>query len=62
MAGGSGVCRCGRCKKADLGSGFGVVVLGDTVVWCWGWDGAGDLDGPDGESLAARRLSSQSDN
>ena len=17
------------------------------VVWCWGWDGAGDLDGPD---------------
>ena len=18
-----------------------------TVVWCWGWDGAGDLDGPD---------------
>jgi hypothetical protein len=17
-------------------------------VWCWGWDGAGDLDGPDG--------------
>jgi alpha-1,3-mannosyltransferase len=20
---------------------------GRTVVWCWGWDGAGDLDGPD---------------
>lgn len=18
-----------------------------TTVWCWGWDGAGDLDGPD---------------
>jgi alpha-1,3-mannosyltransferase len=18
-----------------------------TLVWCWGWDGAGDLDGPD---------------
>lgn len=17
------------------------------LVWCWGWDGAGDLDGPD---------------
>jgi alpha-1,3-mannosyltransferase len=17
------------------------------AVWCWGWDGAGDLDGPD---------------
>ncbi len=17
------------------------------IVWCWGWDGAGDLDGPD---------------
>ena len=23
-----------------------------TAVWCWGWDGAGDLDGPDGESRA----------
>lgn len=22
------------------------------AVWCWGWDGAGDLDGPDGESRA----------
>lgn len=19
----------------------------DMKVWCWGWDGAGDLDGPD---------------
>jgi hypothetical protein len=21
------------------------------VVWCWGWDGAGDLDGPDVEPI-----------
>ena len=20
-------------------------------VWCWGWDGAGDLDGPDVEPI-----------
>ena len=20
---------------------------GPEYVWCWGWDGAGDLDGPD---------------
>jgi alpha-1,3-mannosyltransferase len=19
----------------------------DYEVWCWGWDGAGDIDGPD---------------
>lgn len=22
-------------------------VPGPEHVWCWGWDGAGDLDGPD---------------
>lgn len=21
------------------------------IVWCWGWDGAGDLDGPDVEPI-----------
>lgn len=21
------------------------------LVWCWGWDGAGDLDGPDVEPI-----------
>lgn len=21
--------------------------LTDRSVWCWGWDGAGDIDGPD---------------
>lgn len=27
-----------------------MIVVGDradSAVWCWGWDGAGDLDGPD---------------
>lgn len=21
------------------------------LVWCWGWNGAGDLDGPDSEPV-----------
>lgn len=21
--------------------------VSNQIVWCWGWDGAGDLDGPD---------------
>lgn len=21
------------------------------IVWCWGWDGAGDLEGPDVEPI-----------
>ena len=25
----------------------GVARRADGIVWCWGWDGAGDLDGPD---------------
>jgi hypothetical protein len=28
-----------------------------TSVWCWGWDGAGDLDGPDGKSFSVIKLS-----
>jgi len=24
------------------------------AVWCWGWDGAGDLDGPDVEPIWER--------
>ena len=24
------------------------------VVWCWGWDGAGDLDGPDVDPIWER--------
>ena len=24
------------------------------LVWCWGWDGAGDLDGPDVEPIWER--------
>lgn len=23
----------------------------DRTVWCWGWDGAGDLEGPDVEPI-----------
>ena len=26
----------------------------DFVVWCWGWDGAGDLDGPDVDPIWER--------
>jgi hypothetical protein len=25
-----------------------------TSVWCWGWDGAGDLEGPDVEPIWER--------
>ena len=25
------------------------------TVWCWGWDGAGDLDGPDVDPIWERR-------
>jgi alpha-1,3-mannosyltransferase len=25
-----------------------------TSVWCWGWDGAGDLDGPDVDPIWER--------
>lgn len=25
------------------------------TVWCWGWDGAGDLDGPDVDPVWERR-------
>lgn len=25
-----------------------------SVVWCWGWDGAGDLDGPDVDPIWER--------
>ena len=24
------------------------------TVWCWGWDGAGDLDGPDVDPIWER--------
>ena len=24
------------------------------IVWCWGWDGAGDLDGPDVDPIWER--------
>lgn len=24
------------------------------AVWCWGWDGAGDLDGPDVDPIWER--------
>jgi alpha-1,3-mannosyltransferase len=24
-----------------------LISMDGAVVWCWGWDGAGDLDGPD---------------
>ena len=24
-------------------------------MWCWGWDGAGDLDGPDVDPIWERR-------
>lgn len=24
------------------------------VVWCWGWDGAGDLEGPDVDPIWER--------
>lgn len=26
----------------------------DLAVWCWGWDGAGDLDGPDVDPIWER--------
>jgi hypothetical protein len=26
---------------------FSCLILLANTVWCWGWDGAGDLDGPD---------------
>ena len=25
-----------------------------STVWCWGWDGAGDLDGPDVDPIWER--------
>lgn len=30
-------------------------------VWCWGWDGAGDLDGPDVEPIWERMSSKFTD-
>jgi alpha-1,3-mannosyltransferase len=27
---------------------------GPQYVWCWGWDGAGDLDGPDVDPIWER--------
>lgn len=29
------------------------------LVWCWGWDGAGDLEGPDVDPIW-ERMSNQS--
>jgi len=26
---------------------YSVLVFTGRTVWCWGWDGAGDIDGPD---------------
>ena len=26
---------------------------GPEYVWCWGWDGAGDLEGPDADPIWA---------
>lgn len=26
----------------------------NSIVWCWGWDGAGDLDGPDVDPIWER--------
>jgi alpha-1,3-mannosyltransferase len=28
--------------------------LKDWTVWCWGWDGAGDIDGPDVDPIWER--------
>ena len=31
-----------------------IFLLMCVLVWCWGWDGAGDLDGPDVEPIWER--------
>jgi len=30
------------------------IVIFDHLVWCWGWDGAGDLEGPDVDPIWER--------
>jgi len=33
---------------------YSVSLLMDRTVWCWGWDGAGDIDGPDVDPIWER--------
>jgi len=30
------------------------MIFCDLLVWCWGWDGAGDLEGPDVDPIWER--------
>lgn len=36
-----------NCDRNSIGELLLTDPHANSKVWCWGWDGAGDLDGPD---------------